>query len=171
MLGCDDGIVFDAIPTNFSAGAVEKLILDLDSRGFDLIFLEGQASLMHFGGSTSITLLHASNPHAILLVHDTERKYHAEFGPSEIFKMCELNREINLIENLSLPGGNQFKIVGIPTRGIKNILKLQKLTKLPVADVRKEGGSDILLDAVLKHIDQKYNWSPHEPVSLNALRE
>ena len=160
MLGCDNGIIFDAIPTNYCAGAVEKLIVDLDKRGFELIFLEGQASLMHYAFSSSIALLHASNPHAVLLVHDPDREYHAEFDKSPIYKMCDLNREIRIIENLYLPGGNRFKVVGIPTIGNKNIEKLHKQIDLPIADVRQPGGPAYLLRQILQHLKQTYNWFP-----------
>jgi uncharacterized NAD-dependent epimerase/dehydratase family protein len=161
MIGCDGGIVFDAISTNFSAGAVEELIVELDKKGHELIFLEGQASLMHFGGSTVLTLLHASNPHAIVLVHDPSRIYHAAYGDSPIFEMCELQREIDIIENLYLPNGNRYKVVAIPTRGDENIEKVKELTLLPVADVRKDGGRAIILDAVLGHLNKTYNWLPN----------
>jgi uncharacterized NAD-dependent epimerase/dehydratase family protein len=160
MLGCDGGIIMDAIVTNFVAGAIEKLIVDIDTKGFEIIFLEGQASLMHFGCSNVITLLHASNPHAIVMVHDPTREYHAAFGDSPIFKMCELQREINITESLYLPEGNKYKVVAIPTRGNENIEKVKKLTPLPVADVRKPGGPAIILDAVLDHLQKEYNWSP-----------
>jgi uncharacterized NAD-dependent epimerase/dehydratase family protein len=134
------------------------MIVNLDNRGFDLIFLEGQASLMHFGGSTVLTLLHASNPHAIVLVHDPTRDYHVAYGPSEIFKMCPLDREIRLIEELFLPGGNRYKVVAIPTRGQSNIERLKSETNLPVADVRTKEGPSIILDAVLKHLEIEYKW-------------
>jgi len=160
MIGCDGGIIFDAISTNFSAGAVEELIVELDKKGHELIFLEGQASLMHFGGSTVLTLLHTSNPHAIILVHDPTRKYHAAYGESPIFEMGELQREIDVIENLYLPNGNRYKVVAIPTRGDENIEKVKKLTSLPVADVRMPGGRAIVLSAVLEHLNKTYNWLP-----------
>ena len=166
MLGCDGGIVFDAINTNYSAGAVEELIVNLDAKGFELIILEGQASLLHFGGSTVLTLLHASNPHAIVMVHDPTRQYHAAFGNSPIFKMCELQREIDLTESLYLPGGNRYKVVAIPTRGEGNIEKVQKLTNLPVADVRKPGGPTIILDAVIEHLKKDYNWQPQNKLCI-----
>ncbi len=164
MIGCDGGIIMDAIITNFVAGAIEELIIDLDNKGYELIFLEGQASLIHFGCSNIITLLHASNPHAIVLVHDPSRKYHTAFGESPIFKMCDLNREITLIENLYLPGGNRYKVVAVPTRGEENIEIIKRMTNLPVADVRKPGGPSIILDAVLQHLEKAYNWSPAFPI-------
>jgi uncharacterized NAD-dependent epimerase/dehydratase family protein len=160
MLGCDEGIILDAILNEHCAGAVEELIVNLDKKGFELIFLEGQASLMHFGGSNSIVLLHASNPHAIVMVHDPAREYHAAYGTSPIYKMCSLQREIDIVESLYLDGGNKFKVVTIPTIGDENINEVKKLTDLPVADVRKPGGSAIILDAVIAHLEKAYNWSP-----------
>jgi uncharacterized NAD-dependent epimerase/dehydratase family protein len=164
MIGCDGGIILDAILNEHCAGAVEELIVKIDKKGFELIFLEGQASLMHFGGSNSIVLLHASNPHAIVLVHDPSRKYHAAYGNSPIYKMCSLQREIDLIEGLYLPEGNRYKVVAIPGIGEKNIRALRQLTNLPIADVRIPGGSSIILDAVLKHLETTYNWIPAFPV-------
>lgn len=158
MLGCERGIVFDAIRTNFAGGAVEELIVELDRQQFDLIFLEGQASLMHFGFSSVLTLLHASNPHAIVLVHDPSREYHVIYGNSPVFKMTNLQREIELIESLYLPGGNPYKVVAVPSWGEHNLEKVKKLTSLPVADVRKPGGPAIILDAVLRHLETTYKW-------------
>lgn len=160
MIGCDGGIIFDSISIEYSGGAVEELIVDLDKKRYELIFLEGQASLLHHAYASVISLLQASNPHAIVMVHDPSRKYHAAFGESPIFKMCDLNREITLIENLYLPGGNRYKVVAVPTRGEENIQIVKRLTSLPVADVRKYGGPSIILDAVLEHLEKTYNWTP-----------
>lgn len=165
MLGCDAGIIVDAIPNNYAAGAVEGMIVELDKRGHELIFLEGQASLMHYAGSGSIVLLHAGNPHAIVLVHDPSRTMHAEMGNSPIFKMCPLDREIEIIESLGLPGGNSFKVVALATRGFENLSLLNQTSALPVADARMDGGPAVLLDAVLEHLCHAYQWRP-----FNAAR-
>ena len=161
MLGCDAGIIVDAIPNNYAAGAVEGMILDLDKKGYEIIFLEGQASLMHYSGSGSIVLLHAGNPHAIVLVHDPSRQMHVEMGDSPIFQMCPLDREIEIIESLGLPGGNSFKVAALATRGFENLSILKQSTDLPVADARMKGGSSLLLDAVLEHLDCAYQWRPY----------
>ncbi|MBN1182702.1 MAG: DUF1611 domain-containing protein [Bacteroidales bacterium] len=160
MLGCDRGIAFDAIPINYTAGAIEKLVTDLDEDGFEMIFLEGQASIMHYGTSSVLTMLHASNPHAIVLVHDPTREYHVVYGNSPIFKMCELEREISIIENIYLPGGSRYKVVAVPTIGLENVQRLKKQIDLPVADVRQKGGPALILDAVLEHLEKTYQWQP-----------
>jgi uncharacterized NAD-dependent epimerase/dehydratase family protein len=170
MLGCDGGIILDAILNEHCAGAVEELIVNLDKKGFELIFLEGQASLMHFGGSNSIVLLHASNPNAIVMVHDPSREFHAAYGTSPIYKMCSLQREIDIVESLYLDGGNRFKVVAVPTIGDENIYKVKELTSLPVADVRKHGGPAIILDSILDHLKEEYKWHPQLSMS-NSINE
>jgi uncharacterized NAD-dependent epimerase/dehydratase family protein len=160
MIGCEGGIILDAILNEHCAGAVEELIVDIDNKGYELIFLEGQASLMHFGGSNSIVLLHASNPHAIVMVHDPGRKFHAAYADSPIFQMCDLQREINIIEDLYLPGGNKYKVVAVPSIGKENVEIVREMTHLPVADVRIAGGPTVILDAVLKHLELTYSWYP-----------
>ncbi|NJN28810.1 MAG: DUF1611 domain-containing protein [Cyclobacteriaceae bacterium] len=166
MLGCDGGIVIDSISMQFGAGAVEDLIVNIDKKGFDIIFLEGQAAIMHYATSSSVVLLHVGNPHAIVMVHDQKRTMHVEYGDSPIFKMGTLKNEIEIVEKLSLPGGNEFKVVAIATIGDDNIETLEKMRdrneipNLPIADARKIGGPEILLDAVLKHLKEKYNWRP-----------
>ncbi len=162
MIGCDGGIVFDAISTNHAAGAVEQMLLEIDRKGFDLIFLEGQAALMHYAYSASIALLHASNPHAIVLVHDPRRRMHAAMPARRIFRMCELADEIATIERLSLPGGNPLRVVALATIGQDCVQQLAASTDLAVADARQPGGPARLLDAVLAHLEREY------PVAMPA---
>lgn len=167
MIGCDGGIVFDAISTNHAGGAVEELLLSIDRKGFDLIFLEGQASLMHYAYSSSIALLHAGNPHAIVLVHDPRRDMHSAMGDSPIFRMCGLEQEIAIIESLSLPGGNRFRVVALATIGASSVETLSAQTALPVGDARSPGGPAVILDAVLKHLEGEYRFESGD--SLHAL--
>lgn len=160
MLGSEGGFIFDAIPAEFLPGAAEEMIVDLDSKGYELIFLEGQASISHFAASASIALLHGGNPHAIILAHDPRRKLHAEFGDSPIFTMYPLDYEMDLIERFSLPGGNKFKIVALATMGEENINTLKNTTSLPVGDARTPEWPKIFLDAVLAHLEKTYHWKP-----------
>jgi len=147
--------LIDAISTNHAAGAVEQMLVDIDRKGFELIFVEGQAALMHYAYSSSIALLHASNPHAIVLVHDPRRQQHAAMPPRRIFRMCALEDEIALIERLSLPGGNRFAVVALATIGDDCVRELTSTQALPVADARAAGGPAVLLDAVLAHLAKR----------------
>lgn len=167
MIGADGGVVFDSLRAQYTTGVIEKMITDIDKKGFELIFLEGQASIMHYAYSSSVSLLHAGNPHCIVMVHDQKRSIHVEHGDSPIFKMCKLKDEIEITEKLSLPGGNKFKVVAIATIGDDNIETLEQMKKegelqnLPIADARKKGGPKKMLDAVVKYLEDTYNWKPN----------
>jgi len=64
------GIAVDAVVADFIAGAAERLVLDGVRRGGDVLFVEGQGSLLHpaYSGVT-LGLIHGSAPHGYILCH------------------------------------------------------------------------------------------------------
>jgi uncharacterized NAD-dependent epimerase/dehydratase family protein len=64
------GISVDAVVADFLAGSAETLVVEALNRGGELLWVEGQGSLLHpaYSGVT-LGLLHGSAPHALVLCH------------------------------------------------------------------------------------------------------
>jgi uncharacterized NAD-dependent epimerase/dehydratase family protein len=97
------GIAVDAVVADFIAGAAERLVVEGSERGGDLLWVEGQGSILHpvYSGVT-LGLYHGSAPHLLVLCHEagvTEIEG-AGGGPHRIPPLREL---VELHERLALP--------------------------------------------------------------------
>jgi len=64
------GIAVDAVVADFIAGAAERLVVEGAERGGELLFVEGQGSLVHpYYSGVTLGLMHGSAPHAFVLCH------------------------------------------------------------------------------------------------------
>jgi uncharacterized NAD-dependent epimerase/dehydratase family protein len=69
----DAGAAVDAIPADFVAGVVERLVLEA-AREADIVLVEGQGALHHPGYSgVTLGLLHGACPAALVLCHQSTR--------------------------------------------------------------------------------------------------
>jgi len=97
------GIAVDAVVADFIAGAAEALVVEGSRRGGDLLWVEGQGSLVHpvYSGVT-LGLYHGSTPHLLVLCHEPGRDAieGAGGGPHPIPSLREL---VELHERLALP--------------------------------------------------------------------
>ncbi|MGH3010776.1 MAG: DUF1611 domain-containing protein [Gaiellaceae bacterium] len=146
------GIAVDAVVSDFLAGAGERLVVEGARRG-DLLFVEGQGSIIHpqFSGVT-LGLYHGSAPHVLVLVHragDTE----LEGVPGHpIIPLPEL---VRLYESLALPvRPARVAAVALNTGRFDEegaraaVAAVEDETGLPTDDPVRFG-PDRLLDAVL----------------------
>ncbi len=97
------GIAVDAVVADFIAGAAERLVVEGHERGGDLLWVEGQGSLLHpvYSG-VALGLYHGSVPHLLVLCHEAGRTEieGAGGGPHRIPPLREL---VELHERLALP--------------------------------------------------------------------
>lgn len=152
MLGPDAGAVIDRIPADFTAGTVERMICDVAEQGRQIIFVYGQASVLHPAYSgVSLSILHGTAPDAVILQADPVREHRTLFD-HPAYKMAPIRDEIEIIERLGTG-----KVVGIAVNGknCKDIPAeseaLRQKTGLPAADPLAQS-VEPLLDAVLDHL-------------------
>ncbi len=94
------GISVDAVVSDFIAGAAERLVLEGVARGGEVLFVEGQGSLLHPGYSgVTLGLLHGSAPHAYVLCHKADERF---VDRDERFPIPPLSELVDLHERISL---------------------------------------------------------------------
>ncbi|EHP83570.1 DUF1611 domain-containing protein [Methanotorris formicicus] len=148
MIGCDAGAVIDRIPSDFVAGQVEKMVLDVFNKGKNPIFVEGQGALLHpsYSGVT-LSLLHGADPQAVVLVHDPQRKQ--RMGLSVELPIPDWREERDLIEKLS-----RAKVIALCVWGEEN-KTLIKDSDIPVFDLTNQDDAENLLELLMDYLEGK----------------
>jgi D-glutamate N-acetyltransferase len=152
------GIAVDAVVADFIAGAAERLVVEGHERGGELLWVEGQGSLINpvYSGVT-LGLYHGSTPHLLVLCHETGREEieGCGGGPHPIPPLRDL---VELHERMALPA-RQAKVAAIAlnTRRLVDdddaraaIAAAEQETGLPADDPVRFGAAK-LVDAVLLH--------------------
>jgi uncharacterized NAD-dependent epimerase/dehydratase family protein len=149
------GIAVDAVVADFIAGAAERLVVEGRERGGDLLWVEGQGSLVNpvYSGVT-LGLYHGSAPHLLVLCHEAGRTEieGCGGGPHPIPPLREL---VELHERTALPARPaRVAAIALNTRALPEdearaaISAAEKETGLPTDDPVRFGAGK-LLDAVL----------------------
>lgn len=63
-----DGVPLDAVRVDFAAGAVEQMVMRFGN-DHDILYIEGQGSLLHPGSTATLPLIRGSQPTQLVLVH------------------------------------------------------------------------------------------------------
>ena len=94
------GISVDAVVADFIAGAAEQLVLEGVRRGGEVLFVEGQGSLLHpaYSGVT-LGLIHGSAPHAYVLCHKPDEPV---VDGDDRYPIPPLSELVDLHERISL---------------------------------------------------------------------
>ncbi|HEY7422547.1 MAG TPA: DUF1611 domain-containing protein [Gaiellaceae bacterium] len=149
------GIAVDAVVADFVAGAAERLVVEGRERGGELLWVEGQGSLLHpvYSG-VALGLYHGSVPHLLVLCHEAGRTEieGAGGGPHSIPPLREL---VELHERLALPARPARVVaVALNTRSLDEeeariaVATAEEETGLPADDPVRFGAAK-LVDAVL----------------------
>ena len=154
MMLAGDGIPLDAIRVDFASGAVEQLVLR-EGAAQDIVFVEGQGSLLNPASTATLPLLRGSQPTHLVLVHRAGQTHIRNFTHVPIPPLPQV---VELYESVATAGGAfaPAKVVAIAlntahldTASAKQAIEqTQQETGLPCTDpVRFR--ADLLLDAIL----------------------
>jgi uncharacterized NAD-dependent epimerase/dehydratase family protein len=147
------GISVDAVVADFIAGASEQLVLEGVRRGGELLFVEGQGSLLHpaYSGVT-LGLMHGAAPHGYVLCHMAGETV---VDGDQRFPIPPLSELIALHERMSLLARPaKVLAVALNTRALdedaarRAVAEAEAETGVPVDDPVRFGAAR-LVDAVV----------------------
>jgi uncharacterized NAD-dependent epimerase/dehydratase family protein len=149
ILIAGSGIPLDAIRVDFAAGAVEQLVLE-GAQHADLLFIEGQGSLLNPASTATLPLLRGSMPTHMILVH---RAGQTEILRNPWAKIAPLPEIIHLYESVAnaSPSFPQCHVAGIALNtghlsggeAAHYRESITTETNLPVADVLRDGAESL----------------------------
>jgi uncharacterized NAD-dependent epimerase/dehydratase family protein len=153
MLG-HDGIPLDAVRIDFAAGAVEQMLMRY-GHDYDVLYVEGQGSLINPASTATLPLMRGSQPTHLILSH---RAGQTEIQNFPHVTIPPLPQVIEVYETVAVAGGAfaPAKVVGIAlntfhldeTRAEEAIEQAQLETGLPCTDPIRFG-AEPLLEAIL----------------------
>ncbi len=153
------GIAVDAVVADFLAGAAERLVVEGHRRGGDVLFVEGQGSLVHpmYSGVT-LGLIHGSAPHLFVLCHLAGA---TEIDGSPGHPIPPLRELVELHERTSLPARPAtVACIALNTRHLGDdearaaIEAAEAETGLPADDPVRFGASG-LVDVILARLQSE----------------
>ncbi len=144
------GIAVDAVVADFLAGAAERLVVEgYDRGGGDVLFVEGQGSLVHpsYSGVT-MGLLHGCAPHSLVLCHLAGQTEVEGYPDHPIPPLPAL---VELYERASLPARPaKVEAIALNTRDLGEqearaaVAAVERETGLPTDDPVRFGAARLL---------------------------
>ncbi|MBR8830284.1 MAG: hypothetical protein N5P05_003377 [Chroococcopsis gigantea SAG 12.99] len=143
------GIPLDAVRVDYAAGAIEAMVLE--AADHDLVFIEGQGSLLHPGSTATLPLMRGSQPTDLILVHRAGQ-IHVKDLP--LIPIPPLKAVIELYETVAKAGGAfpgaKVRGISLNTFGLtleeaqRAIDSVSQETGLFCSDVVRFGGGPLL---------------------------
>jgi uncharacterized NAD-dependent epimerase/dehydratase family protein len=168
ILIADRGAAVDAVPSDFVAGVVEKLVLEA-AREADIVIVEGQGAIHHpaYSGVT-LSLMHGTCPEALILCHEAGRTHLklADAGPApRLRSLSEIIRDneraagwIRTAPVLALSLNTMMLDELEARRALENATQL---TRLPAVDPVRFG-TDVVATELLRRLDARKRRASNE---------
>ena len=143
------GIAVDAVVADFIAGAAERLVVEGAARGGEVLFVEGQGSLLHpaYSGVT-LGLIHGSAPHGYVLCHQAGATV---VDGDERYPIPPLGELVQLHEQISLiPRPAKVYCIALNTRllddqaALRAVVETEAATGLPADDPVRFGAAKLV---------------------------
>ncbi|MGB3204568.1 MAG: DUF1611 domain-containing protein [Crinalium sp.] len=148
-----DGVPLDAVRVDFASGAIEQIVMRY-GQDHDILYIEGQGSLLHPGSTATLPLIRGSQATHLILVHRAGQT-HIRNCPD--VPIPPLSRVVELYEQVALAAGAfapvKVAAIALNTHHLDEsaakeiIAQTTDETKLPCTDAVRFG-ADILLDAI-----------------------
>lgn len=145
-----DGIPLDAIRVDFASGAVQQELAAC-AKDREVVFIEGQGSLLNPASTATLPLLRGSQPTHLVLVHRAQMHHLRDF---RWVKIPPLRDVVSMYESIACAGGAlaPVKVVSIVlnTHGLTDaearyeVERTQAETGLPTQDVVRWGAGGLL---------------------------
>lgn len=164
----DHGAAVDAVPADFMAGTVERMVLDA-ARDADVIIVEGQGALHHPAYSgVALAILHGACPEALVLCHQAGRTHLklADAGPApKLRPLAEIIRDNERAAGWVRPA--QVLALSLNTMLLDEVEArraldhVQQLSGLPAMDPVRFG-TDVVVTELLRRVDERRRRASNE---------
>ena len=152
------GIAVDAVVSDFIAGSAERLVVEGAERGGELLWVEGQGSLLHpaYSGVT-LGLMHGSAPHAYVLCHIAGQELvddDPRFPIPQLPELVELHERMSLLARPARVAAIALNTRALAEHAARAVIEeTAASTRLPTQDPVRFGAAP-LVDAVLEALEE-----------------
>jgi len=153
MMITGKGIAVDALPSDFVSGAIEDLVT-ASAKDHEVIFVEGQGSLVHQGYSAVATgILHGAMPDAMILSLEANRSQN-DFGMPypDVSQVIRLHEDMVGIYRPTMTVGVSLITYGLDDDAARKAIEdTQTKTGLPTTDPLRFGAG-VLTEAIIERL-------------------